>query len=55
MELVYKFSLRKEAEVELARQMLWNILDYAVEKRLQSIKAALLAFCEEQTLNLSCV
>lgn len=44
MELVYEFSLRKEAEVELARQMLWNILDYAVGERLQSIKAALPAF-----------
>ena len=44
MELVYEFSLRKEAEVELTRQMLWNILDYVVGERLQSIKAALPAF-----------
>lgn len=44
MELLYEFSLRKEAEVKEARQMLRNILDYAVGEHLQSIKAALPTF-----------
>ena len=48
MELVYEFSLRKEAEVESARRMLWNIMDYAVEERLQSIKAAIPAFARNR-------
>jgi hypothetical protein len=50
MELVYEFSLRREAEVQIARQMLWNILDYAVGERLCSIKAALPAFNKNKGL-----
>jgi len=44
MELVFEFSLRKEAEVQAARQMLWNIVEYATGERLRSIKAAIPAF-----------
>ncbi|KAF2727776.1 hypothetical protein EJ04DRAFT_581789 [Polyplosphaeria fusca] len=44
MELVFEFSLRKEAEVQVARQILWNILEYATGERLRSIKAAIPAF-----------
>jgi len=50
MELVYEFSLRKEAEVQSARQVLWNIVDYAVKERLQSIKAALPDFARNRHL-----
>ena len=48
MELVYEFSLRKGAEVQVARQILWNILDYAVGERLQSIKGALPEFARNR-------
>lgn len=48
MELVYEFSLRKEQEVQLARQILWSILDYAVGERLRCIKAAIPAFAKKR-------
>lgn len=48
MELVYEFSLRKEAEVESARQILWNIADHAVGERLESLKAAIPAFARNK-------
>ncbi|KAF2734843.1 hypothetical protein EJ04DRAFT_576544 [Polyplosphaeria fusca] len=44
MELVFEFSLRKEAEVQVARRILWNILEYATGERLRSIKAAIPSF-----------
>jgi hypothetical protein len=48
MELLFEFSLRKETEVQAARQILWNILDYATGERLHSIRAAIPAFAENR-------
>lgn len=48
MELVFEFSLRKEVEVQEARTILRNIVEYATTKRLESIKAALPSFAEHR-------